>query len=160
MEVATVNDRSTIWLQSDGTDWHQISDNKVPYEKIVIWAEESTNLSNNNEQWSYGNGDTGFIGIPLPEDWQAYAVSFHADNTRNNNDSVIMAVGEISGNDTFSELFRFTASGDTTDNLVHTELLTTPISVPAGTTLGFKTITENGNVNGARVAVWLRRLPN
>ena len=69
-----------------------------------------------------------------------------------------MGVGDISANGTFTELLRFTASG-ANDNMSYTEILATPVAVPAGTTLGFRSITESGNINSARVAVWLRRIP-
>lgn len=153
-----INSETTISLQSDGTNWQQIAINKVAYEKIVIWAEEASDLANNQMEWSYANGDTGFIGIPLPEAWEAYAVSFHADNTSNASNSMLMAVVNITGNGTFAEFFRFTATG-ANDNLAYTEILATPVAIPAGTTLGFRSITETGNINSARVAVWLRRIP-
>ena len=156
--ISTINDNSIIWLQSDGTDWQQISETEELYEKIVIWAEKSERLNNDTLEWSFGDGDKGFIGIPLPEDWEAYAVSCHVDNTRNGSASVTIAVGNISGNNAFAELFRFTATG-ANDNLVYHEILTTPTLVNTGTTLGFKTITRNQNMNSGRVAVWLRRRP-
>lgn len=154
----SINRETTMWLQSDGANWQQISTSKIAYEKVVIWAEEAGSLSNNNMQWSYANGDTGFIGIPLPEDWEAYAVSFHADNTSNASNTMLMAVVDISGNGIFTEFFRFTASG-ANDNMSYTEILATPVVIPAGTTLGFRSITETGDINSARVAVWLRRIP-
>lgn len=153
-----INSEATIKLQSDGTNWQQIGFNKITYEKVVIWAEETGSLTNNNMQWSFGNGDVGFIGVPLPEAWEAYAVSFHADNTSNGSNTMIMGVGDISADGTFTELFRFTASG-ANDNMSYTEILGTPVATPAGTTLGFMSITESGNINSARVAVWLRRIP-
>lgn len=156
--TTSINSETTIWLQSDGTNWQQINSSKITYEKVVIWAEEAADLANNSMEWSFANGDTGFIGIPLPESWEAYAVSFHADNTSNGSNTMLMAVVDISGNGTFTEFFRFTASG-ANDNLSYTEILATPVSIPAGTTLGFRSITETGDINGARVAVWLRRIP-
>ena len=154
----TLNSESSMWLQSDGTNWQQISFNKITYEKIVVWAEEAGSLTNNNMQWSFGNGDAGFIGLPLPEDWEAYAVSFHADNTSNGSNTMVMGVGDISANGVFTELLRFTASG-ANDNMTYTQMLASPVAIPAGTNLGFRSITETGNINGARVAVWLRRIP-
>ncbi|MFD2726368.1 hypothetical protein [Hyunsoonleella rubra] len=156
--TTTLQSQTTIWVQSDGTNWEQIGKNKIAYEKVVIWAEEAGNISNNNMQWSYGNGDAGFIGIPLPESWEAYAVSFHADNTSNASNTLIVAVVDISGNGAYTEFFRFTASG-ANDNMSYTEILATPVAIPSGTTLGFRSITESGNINSARVAVWLRRIP-
>ena len=148
----------TIKLQSDGTNWQQIGFSKIAYEKIVIWAEEAGGISNNNTQWSFGNGATGFIGIPLPEAWEAYAVSFHADNTSSASNTLIMAVGDMSANATFTELLRFTASV-ASNNMSYTEILSTPVAIPAGATLGFRSITEVGVIADARVAVWLRRIP-
>lgn len=153
-----LNNQTTISLQSDGTNWQQISTSRIAYEKVVIWAEEAGNVNSNSMQWSFANGDTGFIGIPLPEAWEAYAVSFHADNTSNGSNTMLMAVVNISGNGAFTEFFRFTASG-ANDNMSYTEMLAAPVAIPAGTTLGFRSITEVGNINGARVAVWLRRIP-
>lgn len=46
-------------------------------------------------EWSYANGDTGFIGVPLPEAWEAYAVSFHTDNTSNASNTMLMVVVDI-----------------------------------------------------------------
>ena len=154
----SINAETTMWLQSDGTNWQQVSTSKIAYEKVLIWAEEAADLANNSMEWSFANGDTGFIGIPLPEDWEAYAVSFHADNTSNATNTMLMAVVDISGNGAFTEFFRFTASGPD-DNMSYTEILATPVAIPAGTTLGFRSITETGNINSARVAVWLRRIP-
>lgn len=156
--TTSISSETTIKLQSDGTNWQQIGFNKIAYEKIVIWAEEAGGISNNNTQWSFGNGAVGFIGIPLPENWEAYAVSFHADNTSNATNTLIIAIGDMSANNTFTELLRFTASG-ADDNMSYTEVLGTPIAIPAGTTLGFRSITEVGVIADARVAVWLRRIP-
>ncbi len=156
--LTTIASETTIWIQSDGTNWQQISANKITYEKVVVWAEEASNVNSNSMQWSFGNGDAGFIGLPLPEAWEAYAVSFHADNTSNATNTMLMAVVDISGNGAFTEFFRFTASG-ADDNMSYTEILATPVAIPAGTTLGFRSITETGNINSARVAVWLRRIP-
>lgn len=157
--VSTINDNTVLWLQSDGLDWQQISYDYRGYEKIVVWAEESANLDNGSYEWSFGNGDTGFIGIPLPEDWEAYAVSCHVDNTVNAFGSVTIAVGDIAANNTFTELFRFTASGGSNDNLVFHQLLASTVNINTGTTLGFRTINRSQVMSGARVAVWLRRRP-
>lgn len=158
--VSTVNDNTVLWLQSDGTNWQQISEGNKGYEKIVIWAEERTQIGNGGTQeWSFGHSDNGFIGIPLPEDWEAYAVSCHVDNTVNAFGSVTIAVGDIPANNTFTELFRFTASGGSNDNLVFHQLLASTVNINAGTTLSFRTINNNQDLEGARVAVWLRRKP-
>ena len=133
---------------------YQFVTNYVPYEKIVIWAEESAGLGSNQLEWSFGDGASGNIGIPLPEDWEAYAVSFNADNN-GAADTIEMAI--INSN-TNTNLFTFTASGNP-NNMVYTEILATPVAIPAGTSIGFRTVTEIGNVTNARVAVFLRRTP-
>ena len=130
-----------------GTDW-----TNAPYEKIVIWAEENAPLASNQLEWSFGNGSTGRIGIPLPEDWEAYAVSFNAD-TNGAADAVLMAVTDSNTN---TNLFTFTATGNA-NNMVYTQMLATPVAIPAGTSIGFRTVTETGDVRDARVAVFLRR---
>jgi|GEM_PF-2588000 len=43
--------------------------------------------------------------------------------------------------------------------MVYTEILTTPVTVPSGTSIGFRTVTEIGDIRDARVAVFLRRIP-
>ncbi|NLP56679.1 hypothetical protein [Lutibacter sp. B1] len=177
VSIQTINNNSVLWIQSDGADWQQITATNVVssdannaisvgtdggayqkqvYEKIVIWADENGTLSDNNLQWSFGNGATGQIGIPLPEAWEAYAVSFNAANTNGASETVKMAIID---SDTNTNLFTFTASGSV-NNMVYTEILTTPISIPAGTSLGFRTVTVSGTVKNVRVAVFLRRLPD
>lgn len=125
------------------------------YEKVVIWAEEASSLSSNSAEWFFGNGATGTIGIPLVENWEAYSVSFNAD-IASNNAALIIDVLDVVSN---AILFSFTASG-ATDNINYTELLSTPTLISAGSSLGFRTNKETGSVSDARVAVWLRRLPD
>ncbi len=128
----------------------------VAYEKIVIWAEEAAALSDNTLEWSFGNNAQGAIGIPLPEEWEAYAVSFDSD-TNGANDSVEIA---ITNSGTNTNIFTFTATaGGNVDNMIYTEILATPVTIPAGTSIGFRTVNENGVIGDARVAVFLRRRP-
>jgi len=145
--VSTDTDNS-ITIGSDGGAYLGV------YEKIVIWAEENGGLADNQLEWSFGNGATGRIGIPLPEDWEAYAVSFNAD-TNGASNTVQMAVVD---SNTDTNLFTFTASGNA-NNMVYTEILATPVAIPAGTSIGFRTVNETGAVTDARVAVFLRRRP-
>ena len=119
-----------------------------PSHKIVIWAEESAALASAQPEWSYGNGATGNIGIPLPEEWEAYAVSFNAE-VFVATDSVTIAVRDTN---LLTNLLEFTATSGS-----YTEILATPVTIPAGTELGFFTVTEVGAVTDARAAVWLRQ---
>ncbi|MGB5818287.1 MAG: hypothetical protein WBG90_02290 [Saonia sp.] len=146
--VVSTDADNSISVGSDGGAYVAV------YEKIVIWAEENAALANNQLEWSFGNGATGRIGIPLPEAWEAYAVSFNADSN-GASDSVLMAVIDSNTN---TNLFTFTATGNA-NNMVYTEMLTTPVAIPVGTSIGFRTVTETGNVTDARVAVFLRRRP-
>jgi len=142
-------------VQNDG-DVVQIDRNSLPYEKIVIWAEEAATLANNSLEWSFGNSATGRIGIPLPEDWEAYAVSVNSQ-TNGAGDSVEIAVINAVTN---TNIFTFTATATAVDdNMAYTEILATPVAIPAGTCLGFRTVTVTGSFNDNRVAVFLRRRP-
>ncbi|MGB5693410.1 MAG: hypothetical protein WBM43_12465, partial [Flavobacteriaceae bacterium] len=146
--VVSTDANNSISVGSDGGAYYGA------YEKIVIWAEENGSLANNQLEWSFGNGATGQIGIPLPEAWEAYAVSFNAD-ANGGSDTVTMAVTDSNTN---TNLFTFTASGNA-NNMVYTQILASPVAIPAGTSIGFRTVTESGNVSDARVAVFLRRRP-
>ncbi len=130
------------------------SPSAIVYEKIVIWAEEAAELQNNSLEWSFGNNAEGQIGIPLPENWEAYAVSFNADLSNPGSTAQIAVINSA----TNTNLFTFTASG-ATNNIVFTEILATPVAIPAGTSIGFRTVLETGRIRDARVAVFLRRTP-
>lgn len=131
------------------------------YEKVVIFAENTANITTGGgTQWAFGDGDTGAIGIPVVEDWELFAVSFQARSVTLST-NVNMIVRNI--NDA-STLYAFTAPlmplPPATDG-VYTEVLATPVQIPAGTTIGFATSSVSaGVVTGARVAVWLRRHPD
>jgi len=142
-----------LGVQDDG-DVVRVDRSSFGFEKIVIWAEESTGLTDDQLEWSFGNGATGQIGIPLPEDWEAYAVSFNAD-ANGATDTVEIAVINSATN---TNLFTFTASG-AANNMVYTETLGTPVAIPAGTSIGFRTVDVSGTISNARVAVFLRRTP-
>ena len=127
------------------------------YEKIAIWAEEAAGIDSGDE-YSFGNGATGSIGIPLAEDWEIYAVAFNAD---------VVTVGSsvrvsVQNQDTNTDLHVFMTSAATTANILsYTETLPVPVPVPvpAGTSIGFSTLGENGQVSDGRAVVYLRRLP-
>jgi hypothetical protein len=131
------------------------------YEKVVIFAENTANITTGGgTQWAFGDGDTGAIGIPLVEDWELFAVSFQARSvTLSTNVNMI-----VRNMNNASTLYAFTAPLSVTPpaaNGVYTELLVTPVPIPAGTTIGFATSSVSaGVVTGARVAVWLRRHPD
>ena len=146
--VVSANANNSVRVGTDGGAYINV------YEKLVIWAENKGKLGNDKLEWSFGAESDGQIGIPMPEAWEIYAVSFNADES-NFGDSVVMAV---TNSQTDTNLYTFVASG-TADNIVFTQLLATPVAVPAGTSIGFRTVLENGDIKNARVAVWLRRRP-
>ncbi|WP_367606942.1 hypothetical protein [Legionella sp. W05-934-2] len=131
------------------------------YEKIVIFAENTANITTGGgNQWAFGDGDTGAIGIPVAEDWELFAISFQARSVTAAT-TVTMFVRNM--NDA-SNLYTFTAPLAITPpsaSGVYTELLANPVPIPAGTTIGFVTSAVSaGAVTGARVAAWLRRHPD
>lgn len=111
---------------------------------IPIWAEENGGLAANAYEWSWGNGATGSdIGIPIPVACELFAVSFNADTFGT---SVQM---RTQGDGTVLHTSSFTAN-----NQVDT--LETPVPVPAGTRLDFRTGSLVGTTTDARVCAWLR----
>lgn len=132
------------------------------YEKIVIYAENASSIVGAAAtQWAFGDGDVGTgpngLGIPLVEDWEIYAVSFQARSVTQAT-NVKMAVKNMN---TATDITTFVANlGTTASTAVYTQFLLNPVPIPAGTTIGFTTMSVSaGVVTGARAAVWLRRHP-
>lgn len=129
------------------TNWSAINwrgpPQQVGYTIFPIWAEESGGLSNNNTQWSYGNGATGTIGVPIPEA-ELFAVGFEADVAGT---SVSIEVMQNNVTAVTSQLF-LGASGY--------NLLTTPIQFNEGDIVGFRTDVETGAYSDARAIAWFR----
>lgn len=128
----------------------------ISYEKIVIWAEESVGISTNATEWSYGNGATGIIGIPLVEDWEIYGFSFHA-NTAGAGASVSISIMDfINASYTILTTVNTVNQGQTNNYSFAATIA--PVAAPQGTVLGFRTATVSGSISNARCAVWLRRV--
>jgi hypothetical protein len=147
------------------------------YEKIVIFSENNSNIAppNNNQwnnQWAFGDGGTGVIGIPVAEDWEIYAVSLQASSvtaTSNSTTSTTVKVHVLNQNTTpATVLYTISARLDTqaippiSRKLFYTDNLLVPVAVSKETTLGFATqsVSQGTTVTGARVAVFLRRHPD
>lgn len=131
------------FLGFDGTNWvPQTLDNG--YTIFPIWAEESGGLSNNNRQWSFGNGATGNINIVLPIDAELFAVSFDAE---------IGSPGTVSMDIMKDDALLLTTKAFTTKDF---ELLASPQSFTAGECVGFRTDVETGALTDARVCAWFR----
>jgi hypothetical protein len=128
-------------LEWDGSNWVPKSiDNGFTI--FPIWAEESGGLSNGNAQWSFGNGATGFIGIPMAINCELFAISVNANNVGT---SVSINIQRNGGN--------VATPNFTTNNEV---IAITAIPYVQGDLLTFQTNTEVGAWSNVRVCAWMR----
>jgi len=108
-----------------------------------IWAEENGGLANNAQEWSFGNGATGDIGITLPIDAEIFAVSYQADNSGTNTEISV----EV------NSVFAATTGPQSTNSGIN--LLAPTVSVSVGDVIGFRTII-GGGASDVRVCAWLK----
>lgn len=130
------------------------------YEYRDIWAEEGSALSNNNSQWSFGNGAVGFIGLPIDDGWEVTDMYFHADTASATSDVTVHLVDMTTPSNAAPIISTVTVvdAGDGVANNAYVyETFATPVAVPAGAVLGFRTGTEVGAFSDARVGARLRR---
>lgn len=132
------NDDQLCW---NGSNWVPKSIENG-FTIFPIWAEESGGLSNNNAQWSFGNGAVGFIGIPLALDCELFAISLNANVVGT---SVSINIQRNGGN--------VVTPNFTANNQV---IPITPAPYSEGDLLTFQTNTEAGNWVNARVCAWFR----
>lgn len=137
------------------------------YEYRDIWAEEASGLNANSSEWSFGNGATGFMGLPIDSGWEVEAMYFQADtypatatvqvdlmnygNTPSN--AAANTIASIS-------LASSTDGGGQTNNGYKYEVLSPTIPIPvtgASTVIGFITRGLTGAISDARVGARLRR---
>jgi len=130
-------------LSWDGSNWIP-TETSNDYTIFPIWAEESGGLSNNNRQWSFGNGATGNINIVLPLAAELFAVSMDIEAG-----SGTVTI-DINRNDSNT----FTTKAFT--GLKDFEVLTSPQQFSQGDCIGFRTNTESGTLSDARVCAWFR----
>lgn len=139
----------------------------VIYEYRDIWAEESGGTNANTAEWSFGNGATGFMGLPIDAGWEVEAVYFHAD-TYAANASIqvdLMNYGNTPSNAAANTIASIALAnsadgGGATNNAYKYEPLGSPVVIPvtgASTVIGFITRGETGNISDARVGARLRR---
>lgn len=114
------------------------------YTIFPIWAEESGTLSNNNRQWSFGNGAVGNINIVIPVNCDLFAVSFDSETG-----GVGTVTLDIMQNDVAIHTTPILAIKDF-------EILSSPFSFGSGDCLGFSTNTGTGSLLNARVCAWFR----
>ena len=69
-------------LQQDGSGniFVMLGTTVMPqYEYKEIWVEESAAIGTGLAEWSWGNGDAGFIGQPVGSGWEITEFGFNAD---------------------------------------------------------------------------------
>ena len=119
------------------------------YEYRELWAEENGAIANNSAEWSFGNGATGYIGLPFDAGWEVVELGFNADTypatgTVTIELSSYNTPSNAAGNAIASlSLANSTDGGGATNNAYKHEVLTTPQSVPVGL-VGFLTRTVTG----------------
>jgi hypothetical protein len=134
------------------------------YEYRDIWAEESGRTNANSAEWSYGNGATGFIGLPVDSGWELTALALHADTFAS---QAVLSVDAMAypasspGSSAANSLATITINGATdgggeVNNAFKFLELTSPVAVPV-TRFGFITRTRTGNSSDVRVYARLRR---
>lgn len=135
-------------VQDDVLSWNNTTQKWEPksfgneFTIFCVWAEENGNLSNNNTQWSFGNGSVGNIGIPLALDCQLFALSFNADSFGTSSSINVRRNGATVQIPNF-----------TTNNQVQ---LFGSIPFSLGDVLSFETNTVVGTMTDVRVCAWFR----
>ena len=136
------------------------------YEYKEIWAEESGGANANNSEWSFGNGATGFMGLPIDAGWEVIQMGFMADTYAATATIQVdlMNYGNVASNagaNTIAsiDLASATDGGGTTNNAYKmVDISPTPIPViGTATVIGFITRGLSGSVSDSRVLARLRR---
>lgn len=128
-------------LEWDGANWVPKSINNG-FTIFPIWAEENGGLTNGNAQWSFGNGATGFIGVPLGIDCELFAISVNADSP---------------GTSVSIDIQRDGATVTTPNFTINNEVIAiTAIPYLRGELLSFQTNTVVGTWTDVRVVAWMR----
>lgn len=128
-------------LTWDGSHWvPQSIDNGFTI--FPIWAEEGAALGNGQAEWSFGNGATGFIGIPMGIDCELFAISVNADTFGTSVSIDIQRDGAAVSTPNF-----------TSNNQV---IAITAVPYTQGQLLSFQTNTVVGGMTDVRVCAWMR----
>lgn len=137
------------------------------YEYRDIWAEESGAANANNSEWSFGNGATGFMGLPIEAGWEVISMYFHADTypATGTIQVDLMNYGNTPSNAAANTIASISLSSSTdgggaTNNGYKYESYATPIPVPTTggvTVIGFITRAVTGTISDERVGARLRR---
>lgn len=123
---------ASVWKNTTITG--SVTSGQIKY-KQIIWGEEAGGLGNNSNEYSFGNGATGVIGIPVFEDCEIVGMIFNADNAGDattevrvlvNNAAVGLSIVPGNGVETATVSF------------------VTPYFVNAGDLIGFQTVFAGG----------------
>lgn len=128
-------------LTWDGSNWvPQSIDNGFTI--FPIWAEENSGLANGEAEWSFGNGATGFIGIPMGIDCELFAISINADTF---------------GTSVSIDIQRDGAAVSTPNFTANNQVIPiTAVPYNQGQLLSFQTNTVVGGGTDFRVCAWMR----
>ncbi len=118
----------------------------TPSREFMIWAEENAGLADNSDEWSFGNGSTGAIGITMPYSGVITAMSFQADSAGTSSCNVEVHINHTSVNQSIT-----IPTGNTTGYTT----FGTPVTFNAGDVLGFYTVL-GGSVSDARIAAVIK----
>lgn len=131
---------------------------KTLYEYRDIWAEESAAGTTNNAEWSFGNGATGNIGLPVDDGWELEALGYNADVYPA---GAVIRVQLMDYQNTAPVGLAVITLGSSTDGGGQTNNASKyfPVSVPIpnGAVLGFRTISASAGISDHRVSARLRR---
>lgn len=111
--------------------------------RYLIWAEENGALNDTNNEWSYGNGATGVIGIPIYEDGELVGMTYNAETA---GDATTEVEVRVNGSSVGGSI----TPGNGVNNATTT--FGSPISVSTGDLIGFQTVTAGG-ASDVRVSV-------
>lgn len=133
------------------------------YEYRDIWAEESGAANGNSAEWSFGNGATGFIGLPFDAGWEVTHMYFHGDTFATNASISVdlMNYGNVPSNagaNTIAGISLANAAdgGGGVNNAYKFFTLIAPVAIPVGV-IGFITRASSGNISDIRVGARMRR---
>ena len=133
------------------------------YEYREIWAEENGGMATGqSSEWSYGNGATGYIGIPFDAGWEVFQMYFNADTMAATSIANVDLMSYVTpSNAAANTIIAFTISaaddgGGTTNNAWKVQNYT-PVLVPEGP-VGFNTRSSSGGtITDVRVGCRFRR---
>jgi len=136
------------------------------FEYRDIWAEESGAMTNNSAEWSYGNGATGFIGLPIDAGWLVESMYFHADTyaARTRIEVALLNYGNTPSSAAANRLTSITlanaADGGGQTNNAYKMVNSNDVPIPVTgthTVIGFHTVSLRGAASDGRVGARLRR---